>query len=620
MKEKNFLVPTIGLDAIKILGNNMYSNSAYAIAELIANAHDANAENVSITMQDRLITILDDGSGMSVEDLEYKYLNIGSDLRGNKDERKMGRKGIGKLASLFISNEVRILTKKGGIITGLLLSLDKNKLSKDEHGKHGFPIIEATKEERELLASTETATLIKLIEPTIELTPEDLSYYIEDMFESGKINIEINGNILENKPKTIPDCVVGVVTIGGTDFLPDEYKNLSKAIYKNYDSPIFDGYQTSISGWVVVLNTIDKNILNDNNIKERPDINKVSIFSRGKLGMKDMIPIIDKSRVADRYISGRIDAPVFEEGDQDMALPNRQGYSTKDPRFTKAMDIIGEATRHLSGVRARWAEEKNRKKKEYKQKENAGKAAQLARESVNEISNSVDLNISQQEVIQEIVQKQIESVTISNVSEPVLLVSHSEKDLVHSKLIGDILTTLGFIKPGDEEAIAPRALISSLDGWNVESGVDFWEWVIKNCIQHTSNTPGRMLILSSKNSNSSFNVGVEAGIARAASSKTHKRVITVDKTDFNDVKGIFKNSAEQVIPCLPNLRGKESEVKSLTDNIWALIKTYSNFEKTKEDVTKAVKKSLRKNKKELDAYYAQLDKKILCKTCNCEGH
>ncbi len=614
--KKEFLVPTIGLDAIKILGNNMYSNSAYAIAELIANAHDAKAENVSINIQEKLITILDDGIGMSIEDLENKYLNIGSDLRDSSDKLKMGRKGIGKLASLFISNEVRVLTKKNNIITGLLLSLDKQKLASDEHGKPAFPIIEASEEEKEILSNNETATLISLIGPTMELSSEDLAYYIEDMFESGKINIEINNVLLENKPKTIPNYVVGVVTIGDENQLPEEYKSLQGVEYKNYPSPEFNGFETSVSGWIVVLNTIDKTVLNKNKIKERPDINKISIFSRGKLGMKDMIPIIDKSRVADRYISGRIDAPVFEEGEKDMALPNRQGYSTKDPRFTKTMEIMGEATKYLSGVRARWAEEKNKSKKEAKQKENADKAEQLAQDSIIEMTDTISLDEKQKVVIKEIVQKQIEAVTISNVSEPVLLVSHSEKDSVHSKLIGDILTELGFIKPGDEDSIAPRALISSLDGWNIESGVDFSKWIIDNCIKHTSNQPGRVLILSSKNSNSSFNVGVEAGIARAASSTAHKRIITIDKTKFSEVQGVFKHSAEQVIPCLAKLRGKEDEVKSLTDNIWALVRTYSNFKKSREDVKLAVQNSLDINKELLDAYYANLDKDQACE-CGC---
>ena len=109
--------------ALKLLGKNLYSNAANAISELVANALDANAPEVYvyIDMTDKehsVIEIIDSGSGMSYSDLAEKYVWIGRNKRTDKElskvEKKtvMGRKGIGKLAALYLSNQYYIITKK----------------------------------------------------------------------------------------------------------------------------------------------------------------------------------------------------------------------------------------------------------------------------------------------------------------------------------------------------------------------------------------------------------------------------------------------------------------------------------------------------------------------------
>ena len=108
---------------MKLLGKNLYSNAANAISELVANALDAKAPEVYvyIDMSDKkrsVIEIMDNGSGMDYTDLADKYVWIGRNKRTDTDlnsaDKKtvMGRKGIGKLAALYLSNKYYILTKK----------------------------------------------------------------------------------------------------------------------------------------------------------------------------------------------------------------------------------------------------------------------------------------------------------------------------------------------------------------------------------------------------------------------------------------------------------------------------------------------------------------------------
>jgi HSP90 family molecular chaperone len=128
MKEYNLNVdPRI----LELLGPNLYTNIYYVLAELIANAYDADAKNVYIIANPDDIRVEDDGHGMSYQngDIE-RYLNVAGVSRSNEEEsytrsngrRKMGRKGVGKLAALSVSESVDILTVSNGEKSGFILA------------------------------------------------------------------------------------------------------------------------------------------------------------------------------------------------------------------------------------------------------------------------------------------------------------------------------------------------------------------------------------------------------------------------------------------------------------------------------------------------------------------
>ena len=115
---------------IRHLGLQMYGGAVPAIAELIANSWDADATRVDVNIPlDKPITselcveVLDDGIGMSFEELNESYLVVGLDRRRGGRGRSpigrqvMGRKGIGKLAGFGIAKTMRIETKKHGHLT-----------------------------------------------------------------------------------------------------------------------------------------------------------------------------------------------------------------------------------------------------------------------------------------------------------------------------------------------------------------------------------------------------------------------------------------------------------------------------------------------------------------------
>ena len=135
MSEKNTIQFNFSYYALNLLGKQMYTNRWSAISELVANGLDAGATNVklyinSINKKKSILEIIDNGSGMSYNDLATKYALIGRNKRLSENElsdKIKGRKGIGKLATLFLSKKYYIVSKKAGVTTAWMLdSTDKN--------------------------------------------------------------------------------------------------------------------------------------------------------------------------------------------------------------------------------------------------------------------------------------------------------------------------------------------------------------------------------------------------------------------------------------------------------------------------------------------------------------
>lgn len=113
------LVMSFDPKTIDHLGIKMYSQLPSAMAELVANAYDADASNVKIQLEDgdeKIITVEDDGIGMSFDALNEKFLRIGRNRREDGDHHTAkgrvatGKKGLGKLAFFGIAEHISIQT------------------------------------------------------------------------------------------------------------------------------------------------------------------------------------------------------------------------------------------------------------------------------------------------------------------------------------------------------------------------------------------------------------------------------------------------------------------------------------------------------------------------------
>lgn len=121
---------------VKHLGVQMYSGAVGAIAELIANAWDADATEVRIAVAfsrewdtNSTIVVKDNGEGMTFDECNSEFLLVGRDRRKygeytEKHRKVIGRKGLGKLACFGIAKIIEVRTIKNGWLTHFALDYD----------------------------------------------------------------------------------------------------------------------------------------------------------------------------------------------------------------------------------------------------------------------------------------------------------------------------------------------------------------------------------------------------------------------------------------------------------------------------------------------------------------
>ena len=120
------------------LGVKLYDRVSAVIAELVSNAYDADATKVQIqapmgkylarkankviTDRNFELSVIDDGHGMTPEEMQKFFLVVGAERRSDKHrgdrsrkyQRKvMGRKGVGKLAPFGICRMIEVISSGG---------------------------------------------------------------------------------------------------------------------------------------------------------------------------------------------------------------------------------------------------------------------------------------------------------------------------------------------------------------------------------------------------------------------------------------------------------------------------------------------------------------------------
>lgn len=134
-EERDELKISFDINTINHLGVKLYTTIPPMIAELVSNAWDADAHNVYIYLADgssKSISVSDDGTGMTFDELNKKFLMVGRNrrLELSKDEtdsgrKVLGKKGLGKLSMFGIGKKITVSTIKDGVKNSFIMDYDE---------------------------------------------------------------------------------------------------------------------------------------------------------------------------------------------------------------------------------------------------------------------------------------------------------------------------------------------------------------------------------------------------------------------------------------------------------------------------------------------------------------
>ena len=142
-KKLNFKISS----ALKnIIGKELINDKYIAVFELVKNSYDAGASRVDIKFKNfgnnTTIEIIDDGCGMTYEDLINKWLFVAysekKERNQNDDYRKKikrvaaGAKGVGRFSCDRLGKKLKMITATKDDNHANLLSLDWDKFEEDD--------------------------------------------------------------------------------------------------------------------------------------------------------------------------------------------------------------------------------------------------------------------------------------------------------------------------------------------------------------------------------------------------------------------------------------------------------------------------------------------------------
>lgn len=332
----------ISLTVLNHLGRNLYRSFATILGEAISNAWDAEAESVHIKYdpEEKYMCITDDGFGMSRDDLQNKFLNIGYSKRDkfgirspNKSRPHIGRKGIGKLALLSCAEEVVILSKiSGGSWGGVLI--DNREINQEiEKGKGTADYIlkEPDLGKFKDLCTGEMGTVLCFVglkeerNYSNEFLKKIIALYFRFSLIDSDFKIFLNSE--EVRIDALQDLVENtqfVWTING--YNADPYLKMLKPSYE----PIGLSVEGSeIEGFIAsVRKPTNRNIFG---AKERIGID---LFVNGRMREVDILKHFPSSRIPEEYLYGQIHINSLDNDNSiDRFTSSREGVQVDDPTY-----------------------------------------------------------------------------------------------------------------------------------------------------------------------------------------------------------------------------------------------------------------------------------------------
>lgn len=369
---------TVDMSVLESLGINLYSNAAAVISEMVANAWDADANQVAIewrTSSGKVI-IADDGTGMTPKQINERFLVAGYQkrIKEGKFSKKfarpfMGRKGIGKLSVFSIANTAYIysVTTAGegenetlASEAGLKIEVEdlRERILErkpyhpvsvtipDEYRQRGTTIVltNLKTQRADLTASALRKRIARRFDVLDERTPEQGGFKI--FIDKTRVNF---GDRAELKR-------LEYIWEFGGKLLPAAVLPRGIARFK-FSTDVVDAAQGwKVSGWIGTAKR--PNDLNDD--EEAGSLKNIIVLARNRPIQEGIIEKLDFSRIFGSYVTGQIEADFLDLDDQDdIATSDRQRLIEDDPRVIALQKFLRQRFLEAS---EKWTEVRPQKK------------------------------------------------------------------------------------------------------------------------------------------------------------------------------------------------------------------------------------------------------------------
>lgn len=506
---------------LRLLGAQLYGDTPSIISELVQNAYDADASAVWITINTtspNTIIVQDDGIGMTPEEINTRFLNIGQDRRtafptSPSGRKVLGRKGIGKLAVFSLAKIIDVYSVKDNQVAACRLDFDDITLNNGDPktlDESSMPI------EADYLSPTGSGTKIILQNIQKDIS-RSLNYIINRLMrtfdvnsEEFKIYVRKNKDAfkeLSRKDLDFFDSMDTIITFGENyascidrvlqNNIPSKYKYTKK--YEDlcaekkfqimpYQITVLDkaGHPVernfSFSGWIGTMHerpSFKKFIAESYEVEGQTKFevsltdNRITVFSRGKIGEFDILPKTQTNRIADAYVIGEIYADIFEDDDlADMAISNRRGYDETDQRYVQLIRIVTDVVAFIT----RRKEQINKQKKkdgEIKGADNI-KARFTSRSPKTQKAIKEKFTPEEQEDFQEELFQFGRAINLSNDTKKIFI-SHKTECAIFGKFLVRCFELIG-------TDTASSIIFTSMPELGVPYGQDIYDY-LKNCFR-----------------------------------------------------------------------------------------------------------------------------------------
>ena len=362
MSQPRELVMSISLNALEHLGINLYSNMPAVLSEIVANAWDADAKNVTVTVDKakETITIEDDGTGMDRDGVVDRFLTVGFKRREVLGEdtpggrKPMGRKGLGKLSIFSIAQIAEVYTIQ--LKERTAFKMDKEVIRKAISGNALKPYKpEELKSWPSDLRKGTRIVLSGLPKSLSGMTVEGLKRRVARRFSviGPKFNfkVTVNGTAIGPSDRAYHNAIEYLWVYGQQNDFVKSCKHLARdhedrlqAIQAELKSGI------SLSGWIGSVSKPSQ--LKD---EEGDNLNRLAVFMRGKMAQEDILDEFGQKEIYADYIIGELHCEELDLDDQvDAATSGRQSLKQDDPRFEALRRIVLSELRHIAGKWSDW--------------------------------------------------------------------------------------------------------------------------------------------------------------------------------------------------------------------------------------------------------------------------